>query len=537
MKRLLIALLLLIPGLAFGQALSTLANIGGVPASGDKIPIVDISDTTQSVNGTTKHVTFTQLISAIPLANITGMGTNCSAWLATPSSANLAACLTDESGASGGFLRQGGNAATATALAADGSNCSAGLAALGVDAAGAAQSCTDFMEEPGSNGLVAKTAANTAAARTITGTANEIEISNGDGVSGNPTIGLVDNPTITGKHLAAGAVNDDDCTGEQGKMWYDTTDSQWEVCNANTGVPIAIAAGGGSGDVVMGTETVGKACIAAGSNTIDCDSDFADMPASTAQGDLLYLSAADTLARLAKSASATRYLSNTGTNNDPAWAQVNLSNGVTNTLPAANGGLGMTTVTDDTIAIANGSAWESKSIPNCTDTGGNHLNYTAATNTISCGTSSSGGGGGNVSNTGTPTNTQLARWTNATTIEGFSTGTGVQTAMGNAVGTAGGLANVVAVGTASLGTSAISSGACATVVTVTATGMDSGDIIIWTPNASLNAVTGYAPTTNGSLIVRSYPTTNNVNFDVCNNTTGSITPGAVTLNWIGIARN
>lgn len=62
----------------------------------------------------------------------------------------------------------------------------------------------------------------------------------------------------------------------------------------------------------------------------------------TAQGDLLYASAANTPARLAKNTSATRYLSNTGANNDPAWAQIDLSNGITGTLPVANGGTGIT---------------------------------------------------------------------------------------------------------------------------------------------------------------------------------------------------
>lgn len=42
----------------------------------------------------------------------------------------------------------------------------------------------------GSNGLVARTAAGTAAARTITGTANQLTVTNGDGVSGNPTLSL-----------------------------------------------------------------------------------------------------------------------------------------------------------------------------------------------------------------------------------------------------------------------------------------------------------------------------------------------------------
>jgi hypothetical protein len=33
------------------------------------------------------------------------------------------------------------------------------------------------------------------------------------------------------------------------------------------------------------------------------------------------------------------------------------------------------------------------------------------------------------------------------------------------------------------------------------------------------------------LTIFAYPTANNVNFKVCNNTAGSITPGAITLNW------
>lgn len=57
---------------------------------------------------------------------------------------------------------------------------------------------------------------------------------------------------------------------------------------------------------------------------------------SVSQGDLLYGSAANTLSALAKDTNATRYLSNTGTSNNPAWAQVNLANGVTGNLPVGN---------------------------------------------------------------------------------------------------------------------------------------------------------------------------------------------------------
>lgn len=57
---------------------------------------------------------------------------------------------------------------------------------------------------------------------------------------------------------------------------------------------------------------------------------------SATQGDLLYGSAANTYSSLAKDTNATRYLSNTGSSNNPAWAQVNLANGVTGNLPVGN---------------------------------------------------------------------------------------------------------------------------------------------------------------------------------------------------------
>jgi len=57
---------------------------------------------------------------------------------------------------------------------------------------------------------------------------------------------------------------------------------------------------------------------------------------NVAQGDILYGSATDVLSALAKNITATRYLSNTGASNNPAWAQVNLANGVTGNLPVGN---------------------------------------------------------------------------------------------------------------------------------------------------------------------------------------------------------
>lgn len=90
----------------------------------------------------------------------------------------------------------------------------------------------------------------------------------------------------------------------------------------------------------------------------------------------------------------------------------------------------------------------------------------------------------------------------------------------------------VASGTSALGTSAISSGACATVVTTSATGVATTDVINWGFNGDPTGVTGYAPSANGMLTIIAYPSADNVNFKVCNNLASSVTPGAITLNWI-----
>lgn len=52
-----------------------------------------------------------------------------------------------------------------------------------------------------STGIITRTGSGTAATRTITGTANQITVTNGDGVSGNPTIAIATNPTIGGANI------------------------------------------------------------------------------------------------------------------------------------------------------------------------------------------------------------------------------------------------------------------------------------------------------------------------------------------------
>lgn len=79
---------------------------------------------------------------------------------------------------------------------------------------------------------------------------------------------------------------------------------------------------------------------------------------------------------------------------------VSLTSDVAGIAPVANGGTGSAPGGDDQVLVSDSSSaatWHS--LPNCTDTGGNHLNYTASTNGWSCGTSSSTVPGG--------TNTQV----------------------------------------------------------------------------------------------------------------------------------
>ena len=51
-------------------------------------------------------------------------------------------------------------------------------------------STLNHLADPGGNGIVARTSLNTTTDRTITGTTNKITVTNGDGVSGNPTIDI-----------------------------------------------------------------------------------------------------------------------------------------------------------------------------------------------------------------------------------------------------------------------------------------------------------------------------------------------------------
>ena len=116
------------------------------------------------------------------------------------------------------------------------------------------------------------------------------------------------------------------------------------VFDASSATGARISGNGSVNDVTIYNKNLDPVCtIPTGVIRLACDSisiggntltlaGAASLPV-IAQGDIWYGSASGVISALAKSTTATRYLSNTGASNNPAWAQIDLSNGVTGILP------------------------------------------------------------------------------------------------------------------------------------------------------------------------------------------------------------
>lgn len=85
------------------------------------------------------------------------------------------------------------------------------------------------------------------------------------------------------------------------------------------------------------TGTTNQILISQGASTLPTWS-TATFPISSTTGDILYASGTNAWSTLAKDTGTTRYLSNRGTSNVPSWTQIELTTGVTLTLPVTNGG-------------------------------------------------------------------------------------------------------------------------------------------------------------------------------------------------------
>ncbi len=99
------------------------------------------------------------------------------------------------------------------------------------------------------DGLIAKTGAGTAATRIITGEANEISVSDGDGVAGNPLVGIADNAVLPGTAAVTvpiGTTLQRPGTPVNGQIRYNSDLNIFEGYQNGTWGPIA---GSGAGTV------------------------------------------------------------------------------------------------------------------------------------------------------------------------------------------------------------------------------------------------------------------------------------------------
>ena len=122
-------------------------------------------------------------------------------------------------------------------------------------------------------GILAHTAADTWAERTITGTANKITVTNGDGVSGNPTLTIPANPLLDGptvKIRGSGSGNDNDSYVQF--MESDGTTARGYVGMDNTRDAVTLGSNSGglflfstSGSVVINGSEVYRRANAVGS--------------------------------------------------------------------------------------------------------------------------------------------------------------------------------------------------------------------------------------------------------------------------------
>ncbi len=170
-------------------------------------------------------------------------------------------------------------------------------------------------------GLVVQTGADAFTKRTLAGTANEVAVANGDGAAGAPVISLPAALTLTGKNITGGSFAAVQAWGirSSGSGAFDLQLVNTENLTASRALTIKL------NDAARTLDMGGNLTLAGP----------ASLPAIV-QGDLWYGSAAGVVSALAKDANATRYLANTGASNNPAWAQVNLANGVSDKLPLAN---------------------------------------------------------------------------------------------------------------------------------------------------------------------------------------------------------
>jgi hypothetical protein len=430
------------------------------------------------------------------VGSITGFGTGVATFLATPSSANLAAAMTDETGTGANVFATSptlvtpilGTPTSVTLTNGTGLPISTGVSGLGTGIA-------SWLATPSSANLLA-------AVTGATGTGGLVFASS-------PTLAT---PTLGGPTV-----------GTSMTLSYAAGGGTQCLQVSNTGaVTVTGAVCGGSGSTGANPTATASDTAVNGSATTFMRSDGAPavQKASNSQFGVME-----------GDGSTISCTSGVCSFNAPINAQV----GTTYAIISTDKGkiITATNASASAYSIAAASSLGSAFYTSLINEGAGLVTLTPTTSTIDGAASLTIKQGQSIDlvNDGTNYFTLRGRPTNVAASDLVGIGTNVAAAVNTTLSAAGGLTSTIAAGTSALGTSAIASAACATVVTTAATNTATTDVVTASFNGDPTAVTGYIPVTTGALTIFSYPTANNVNFKVCNLTSASITPGAITLNW------
>jgi hypothetical protein len=175
------------------------------------------------------------------------------------------------------------------------------------------------------NGLVALSTGGAITSATITGTANQIDVANGTGVGGNPTISITNNPAIPGSEgisLPAGTTGQRSVSPTNGTIRYNSSvglleayvNNAWGNISSGSGVSSVDASGGTTGFAFVGgpITTSGTLILIGLLNSTSGGTG----QTSYAVGDTLYYSSGSVLSKLAIGAST--YI-NTSSGTAPQW--------------------------------------------------------------------------------------------------------------------------------------------------------------------------------------------------------------------------
>lgn len=489
-------------GVAFGTLATVTPGTGVATALAVNIGSAGAPVLFNGAGGTPSAITLTNG-TGLPLGSITGFGTGVATWLATPSGANLLAALTTKTGTG---LPVFGTAPTISSLtasvAATLSYITGSTQCLHVDTSGA-----------------------------VTGTG--ADCGSGGGTGANPT--ATAGPTAV-NGVATTFLRSDGAPAIQkaSASVFGIVEVDGTTITASGGVISSVS--GGAGTVT----SIATSCGATGGTITTTGTISASISVNPQTGTNYAIVTGDCgkLVNLSNASAQVPTIAQAGTTGFAAGYYVGV----------CNQGAGTQTITPATSTIGGAATFvlpaASAARPACVTIVSDGTNYQVApdfpmdASQFSAGIVAAARGGAGTINgalkgngSGVVTQAACADLSNGTALCSTTPGTGVATAAATALSAAGGLTSTIAGGTSAMGTSAIASAACATVVTTAATNTATTDVVLASFNGDPTAVTGYVPLVAGMLTIIAYPTANNVNFKVCNNTSSSITPGALTLNW------